>query len=526
MRSRHKTPGPSEWHAFDKRAFKIVDPSVRIPTATDWVQYDHPDDHPFLKSTALPQQAGAKRQIMAATSDTEEDEPKKAPAKKVAAPPEPEDDVEDLVDEEDEMRRLQGLPALPPPAAVPSGTATDGSGGPDDPLGPLADGASTSVAGSGVNTYTIKRTGDSYHCSCPAWKNQGGTVGTMRTCKHIKALRGAEQELARLGGDNKAFFASGNRVAGAAVPSGGSSSADPSGGTGGGSDVSLDIAKQVALANAWDGTAELDGWALSEKLDGQRCVWDGVGKLWTRTGHEMFPPPSLLAALPRGCMLDGECWLGRGRFQRLMTISRRTDGHTAAAAIAWAPVEFVVFDAPKAPGGIFERLEAAKAALAAMPPPPAAAAVDPGAPPPPPAPRVRVLEHEQCSGAAHIRSRLAEVVALGGEGLVARHPTAPHKPGRSPDLLKVKEQKDDEAIVTGHEPGKGKHAGRMGALVCRLRSGKTFKVGTGFTDREREDPPPVGTVITFNYFELTLDSVPRFPSYSRIRPDVSASVFG
>ena len=37
--------------------------------------------------------------------------------------------------------------------------------------------------------------------------------------------------------------------------------------------------------------------------------------------------------------------------------------------------------------------------------------------------------------------------------------------------------------------GKGKHTGRMGALVCRLRSGKTFKVGTGFSDAEREAPP-------------------------------------
>ena len=94
-----------------------------------------------------------------------------------------------------------------------------------------------------------------------------------------------------------------------------------------------------------------------------------------------------------------------------------------------------------------------------------------------------------------------------------------------PQLLKVKEGKDDEAIVTGHEAGKGKHAGRMGALMCKLRSGKTFKVGTGFTDAEREAPPPVGTVITFNYFELTNDGVPRFPSYSRVRPDVSPGAF-
>jgi len=36
-----------------------------------------------------------------------------------------------------------------------------------------------------------------------------------------------------------------------------------------------------------------------------------------------------------------------------------------------------------------------------------------------------------------------------------------------------------------HEGGKGRNAGRLGALRCRLRSGKSFKVGSGFTDRER-----------------------------------------
>jgi DNA ligase-1 len=93
-------------------------------------------------------------------------------------------------------------------------------------------------------------------------------------------------------------------------------------------------------------------------------------------------------------------------------------------------------------------------------------------------------------------------------------------------LPKVKSKKDDEALVIGHEAGKGKHAGRLGALSCKLRSGKRFKVGTGFSDAQREAPPPVGAVITFSYFELTNDGVPRFPAFERVRPDVSADGFG
>ena len=50
-------------------------------------------------------------------------------------------------------------------------------------------------------------------------------------------------------------------------------------------------------------------------------------------------------------------------------------------------------------------------------------------------------------------------------------------------------------------------------------------MGTGFKDHEREAPPPVGSVVTVSYFELTNAGVPRFPAYERVRPDVPASDF-
>jgi len=68
-----------------------------------------------------------------------------------------------------------------------------------DDLGPLADGGETEAQGSGSNVYKIQRKGNVYTCSCPAWKNQKGASGDMRTCKHIKALRGEAAEAARLG---------------------------------------------------------------------------------------------------------------------------------------------------------------------------------------------------------------------------------------------------------------------------------------------------------------------------------------
>ena len=118
-----------------------------------------------------------------------------------------------------------------------------------------------------------------------------------------------------------------------------------------------------------------------------------------------------------------------------------------------------------------------------------------------------------------MREELARVEALGGEGLMLREPRSEYVAGRSSTLLKVKTFHDDEAEVIGHQAGLGKHKGRLGALLVKLKNGIEFAVGTGFKDAERSDPPKIGATITFRYQEYTDAGVPRFPSYVRLRED-------
>jgi DNA ligase-1 len=89
--------------------------------------------------------------------------------------------------------------------------------------------------------------------------------------------------------------------------------------------------------------------------------------------------------------------------------------------------------------------------------------------------------------------------------------------GRSSTLLKVKSFHDAEAVVVGHQPGAGRHKGRLGALLVRLPDGTHFAIGTGFSDRERENPPALGATVTFRYQELSDAGVPRFPSWVGVR---------
>ena len=44
-----------------------------------------------------------------------------------------------------------------------------------------------------------------------------------------------------------------------------------------------------------------------------------------------------------------------------------------------------------------------------------------------------------------------------------------------------------------------------------------FKIGSGFTDEQRESPPKIGETVTFKYQELTRAGKPRFPVFLRIR---------
>jgi DNA ligase-1 len=329
----------------------------------------------------------------------------------------------------------------------------------------LADGEEAEVQGSGSNVYTLKNSGGVYSCSCPAWRNQGAGI-ERRTCKHLRNYRGDEAERERIGAAELA-------------PRAKAANGDVEG-------------PPILLAHRWE-AEDLTGWWLSEKLDGVRAYWDG-SRFLSRLGNEFFAPEWFTQKLPK-TVLDGELWGGRKQFQRTVGIVKRQD-----RSPLWKDLLFVVFDAPTHDGVFEDRLAHCESLLDASE-------------------YARFHEHHQCRGHDHLKEELARVEALGGEGLMARRPKSRYEVGRSSSLLKVKSFKDAEARVLGHAAGAGRHKGRLGALEVELEDGTRFNVGTGFSDAEREDPPPIGSIITFRYQELSDGGVPRFPSYVGIRAD-------
>ena len=83
--------------------------------------------------------------------------------------------------------------------------------------------------------------------------------------------------------------------------------------------------------------------------------------------------------------------------------------------------------------------------------------------------------------------------------------------------MKLKKYEDAEANVIDHIPGKGKYKGQLGSLLVTNGEEITFKIGTGFSDQQRQTPPKIGAVITYRYTGKTQKNVPRFASFMRVR---------
>jgi DNA ligase-1 len=64
----------------------------------------------------------------------------------------------------------------------------------------------------------------------------------------------------------------------------------------------------------------------------------------------------------------------------------------------------------------------------------------------------------------------------------------------------------------------------LGALLVEMANGTQFAVGTGLSDALRENPPAVGTLISFRYQELSDRGVPRFPTYVGVRAEAAPSL--
>ena len=108
----------------------------------------------------------------------------------------------------------------------------------------------------------------------------------------------------------------------------------------------------ILLAETYSGQVDVSRYLASEKFDGVRAVWDGRVMRF-RSGNPVNAPQWFIDGLPK-VPLDGELWLGRGRFEQLSGIVRKEVPNDAE----WREVRYMIFELPGAPGSFADRAAA------------------------------------------------------------------------------------------------------------------------------------------------------------------------
>jgi bifunctional non-homologous end joining protein LigD len=200
--------------------------------------------------------------------------------------------------------------------------------------------------------------------------------------------------------------------------------------------------------------------AASEPFDAADYLfevkWDGIRalscsdhngwRLWGRDGADYaprYPELAVLASLPTNTMLDGEMVLwsqGVPRLSALLARHGRTPVHDRRPLLAAPPVTYIVFDALYDRGRcllsrpLVERRESARQHVAAL--------AD-----------ARVVFSEGVVQAG--RAFFAQAVAMGQEGVMAKHLASPYRPGRRCSLWqKIKPWQCLPAVIFGYVPGR------------------------------------------------------------------------
>jgi len=252
----------------------------------------------------------------------------------------------------------------------------------------------------------------------------------------------------------------------------------------------------VLLAKVYDESkhGNIENYLVSEKFDGVRAIWTG-DKFVTRKGNAINAPSWFTEALPQ-VWLDGELWIKRNNFARVSGIVRTKipNNHD------WQSVTYQVFDMPDPSIPFSTRYQNYSQLVEKLN-----------------LPHIKAVKQHSFNSLQSLTSYFKGVTTQGAEGVMLHLASAKYKSGRSDALLKLKPYLDAEAVVIEHLSGKGKYQGMLGAIKVKTSDGQEFKIGTGFSDVQRKNPPLIGSTVTYRYHGLTKNGLPRFASFLRVR---------
>eukprot|EP01027_Heterolobosea_sp_BB2_P024825 GEZU01037520.1.p2 GENE.GEZU01037520.1~~GEZU01037520.1.p2 ORF type:complete len:274 (-),score=34.03 GEZU01037520.1:62-883(-) len=265
----------------------------------------------------------------------------------------------------------------------------------------------------------------------------------------------------------------------------------------------------VMLAGGtWNKQDDPTGWWISEKLDGFRAYWDGE-ELRSRSGNSFDAPQWFKAALPRDMQLDGELWMGRGKYQDMVQMFLQATRVESARDAFWRSVKFCIFDFVASTTTTTTTTTTTMTTTALPYEARLRVLLDmkfDGHQ----SPSVEVVPARQCLGREDLDSFFDEIVVRGGgEGVVLRKPGSMYTRGRSSSLLKLKPVNDTEVKFIERHPNRQ-------ALRCeQLDDGQRVLVTC--TQDVYHNPPPRGAIITVTYESVWTNGRLRNAQFLRVR---------
>ena len=240
------------------------------------------------------------------------------------------------------------------------------------------------------------------------------------------------------------------------------------------------------------------GWLWSEKMDGWMVIWDGVGKLYTKSGKMTLPAPQWFTKhLPKGNAIAGELVL-KGKQATDVATLRRADG-------PWKEARLYAFDLPaERESSFLERTRKLKKLVQNQCPKKC--------------PLRYIAQHvfydseiflEEFRDITECRNaydRGSEPCF--GEGVIMTNPASLYTTGRCgrETRFKLKRREDAEAKVVGYNSG---------SLKVEINTGsgaKQFNIGIGLTKEQRANLKahfPIGSFIKFSFRSLGTHGLPK-----------------
>lgn len=249
---------------------------------------------------------------------------------------------------------------------------------------------------------------------------------------------------------------------------------------------SLDLDKPTIYKNQ-----NINGWLMSEKLDGVRAYWNG-NELLTKNGKKIYAPKYLTKNFPN-FELDGELWTKRADFENIQAIVL-----DKIPSSKWSEITYNIFESPNTKGDFRLRIKKAKNWFLKHP-----------------NPNVKIIKQKVCKSKKELNLFLEEIVKNKGEGVIIKNPNLPYINKRNSNSLKVKKFYDMEGKIIKINYKNS----IMKSLKLKLENGITFNLGNGFSKYDRENPPKVGEIVTFKYYNTTKNGKPKFASFLRIRKE-------